>query len=837
MMTWTIPITRAFLAQRPRRLLLRRSILAVLALALLSALGWVGFVWQQAVVVGSGMGWFTQHGLRPLGLALLMGAWLVYWVRVAPPTAEGATSLASDHLEDQLRPNAWMALEQALELAESLQRPIAPAHVVLGAFVTTEGASILARLGISFDALQEPFVPLLRAGAPGENGALAPEVAQLLEQACALARQEGRGCGAAHLVRACLAMEPAVREAIERAGANPQHIEAIVRWLTVQAQLKSEHDAFVRVAAMKPDTDLNRTMTSRQTLLLNQISEDLTRLAKQGYIAPMVQREEVWAACSRAWESGARVITLVGPEGSGKTSFIEALARRMVEERVPAALFDRRLVSVHVQELVTGADSGQISERVLQLLNECAASGNLVLVLEGVEALVGAGYGGTHDLLDTVSQEIERYGLFVIATTTPEAWTSFIERRPFAKRAVKVDHAVPTTQVAEAILMTHANGFEYKHGVFFSYAALEVALRMGATIATGVGLPANALGWIREAAASVQSSRGARALVTQQDVAKIIEEKTGIPATSVQQDEAERLLGLEARLQERVIGQEAAVQAVAQAMRRARADIRDQRRPIATFLFLGPTGVGKTELAKALAAEYFGAEDRMVRIDCSEYQQPSSVARLIGAPQDDRGGLLTEALRQKPYTLLLLDELEKAHPDILTLFLQLFDDGRLTDGVGRTIDATHTIVIATSNAAAPYIRQRVQEGASADQLRRELLERELAAVFRPEFLNRFDGVEVFHSLTVEHMTRIAWILLRGLERRLEQKGIHWRAADEAVEQLAKEGYDPEFGARPLRRLLQDRLETAIADKLLRNEVRRGDTLVLDARGQLQVQSG
>lgn len=837
MIAWTLPITRSLFAQRKHRLLFRWAVLLLVVLGLAAALAWVGYVWQQAVTIGSGFRWFGTEGLRPLGMTALLSAFLVYWLHIAPPLEDRAVRPERLDLEERLRPSAWMALEQAVELSESLQRPLSPAHLLLGACIPAEGASVLARLGVSFDALQEPFIPLLRAGEAGVGDGSTAEVNELLAQACALSTEEGRGCGATHIVRACLASSSEMRAAMERAGANPDHIEAIGRWLAVQGRLKAEHDRFVRVAAMKPDTDLNRTMTSRQTLLLNQVSEDVTRLAKQGYIAPVIPREEVWTACVRAWESGSRVITLVGPEGSGKTAFVEFLARRMVEEQVPAALFDRRLVSVHVQELVSGADPGQISERVLQLLNECAASGNLVLVLEGVEALVGAGYGGTHDLFDTLSQDIERYGLYVVATTTPSAWITHIERRAFAKRCVKIDHVAPAALVAEAILMTHANGFEYKHEVFFSYAALEVALRLGGSVGTGAALPANALEWLREAAASVQATRGARGLVTQQDVAKIIEEKTGIPATSVQRDEADRLLHLEERLGERVIGQETAVQAVAAAMRRARADIRDQRRPIATFLFLGPTGVGKTELAKALATEYFGGEDRMIRIDCSEYQQPSSVTRLIGAPQDDRGGLLTEALRQKPYTLLLLDELEKAHPDVLTLFLQVFEDGRLTDGVGRTIDATHTIVIATSNAAAPYIQKRITEGASSEQLRRELLERELASVFRPEFLNRFDGVEVFQPLTLEQVTRIAWLLLRGLERRLEQKGIHWQAADAAVEQLAKEGYDPEFGARPLRRLLQDRLETAIADKMLRNEVRRGDTLVLDERGQLQVQSG
>lgn len=837
MTSWTLPIDQALFTSRKRLLLVRRGIFALSLMVLLAALFWLGTVWREAVILGAGGEWMARYGLRPIGLLMIVAAWLGYWWKEAPFTEERAVRLLSPYLEDLLRPSGWKALDQARQLAQSLHRPIGQAHIILGAFTTNEGASILARLGVAFDALQEPFIPLLREGVHAEGEATSPEVFSLLTEACVTAKEGGRGCGAVELIRACLATSALIREAIERAGANPAHIEAVGRWLAVQAAIKAEHDAFTRLAAMKPDSDLNRTMTARQTRVLNQVSEDSTRLAKHGYIAPMIEREELWNACIRAWEGGIRVITLVGPEGAGKTAFIEHLARRMVEERVPSILFDHRIVSIHVQELVTGEDSGEISERLLQVAFEAASSGNVILALEGIEALIGAGYGGTHDLFDVFSNEIERYGLYVIATTTPEAWTSHLERRAFAKRCSKVMCLPPTGEVAESIVMVHASAFEYKHGVFFSYGALETALQIGKVAASGLALPANALSWLREAAAQVRSARGLHALVTREDVAKVIEEKTGIPATSVREDETDRLLRLEDRLKQRVVGQDEAVRAVAGAMRRARTNIRDDRRPIAAFLFLGPTGVGKTELAKALASEYFGAEDRMVRVDCSEYQSVSSVARLIGVPQDERGGLLTEAIRKKPYTLLLLDELEKAHPDILTLFLQVFEDGRLTDGFGRTVDFTHTVIIATSNAAAGFIQRSIHEGVPSDQLRRQLLERELLSIFRPEFLNRFDGVEVFHPLTIDEVTKIAWLLLRGLEKRLSEQGIRWQAADAAVERLAKEGYDPEFGARPLRRLLQDRLETAIADKLLRKEVRRGDTLILEEDGQLRVRSG
>jgi ATP-dependent Clp protease ATP-binding subunit ClpA len=292
---------------------------------------------------------------------------------------------------------------------------------------------------------------------------------------------------------------------------------------------------------------------------------------------------------------------------------------------------------------------------------------------------------------------------------------------------------------------------------------------------------------------------------------------------------------MEGHLHGRIIGQDEAVTAVAQALRRARAELREGKRPIANFLFLGPTGVGKTELTKALAGEYFGDEKRMIRLDMSEYQDASSITRMIGAPGDQRGGLLTEAVRHAPFAIVLLDEVEKAHPDILNLFLQVMDDGRLTDGVGRTVDFTNTVVIMTSNAGTPFIQAEVSAGTPMQTIRTALLERELKGIFRPEFLNRFDGVIVFKPLTMDDVTQIAWLQVNGIGERMLAKGMTFRAEDEAVEALAAAGYDPLFGARPLRRVIQEKVDNALADVLLRKEVGRGDTIVLQPDMTLRVE--
>lgn len=341
---------------------------------------------------------------------------------------------------------------------------------------------------------------------------------------------------------------------------------------------------------------------------------------------------------------------------------------------------------------------------------------------------------------------------------------------------------------------------------------------------------------IQEAAVAARSARGEGSFVTGEDVAAVIHTKTQIPVEAVSESETQKLLDMETKLHERIVGQDEAVVAVSQALRRARAEIREGDKPIASFLFMGPTGVGKTELSKVLTDEYFGDEDMMIRLDMSEYQDQRSIERMIGRAGDERGGLLTEAVRKQPFSLILLDEVEKAHPEILNLFLQVMDDGRLTDAIGRTVDFTNTIIIMTSNAATPYIQAEVTKGTDLATIKTMLLERELKGIFRPEFLNRFDGIIVFSPLSTDDVIKIAYLQMKEIESRLAAKGMKFRAEDEAVRALAKAGYDPLFGARPLKRVIQDKVDNALADILLRNVAKRGDTIILEKDGSLRVES-
>lgn len=533
----------------------------------------------------------------------------------------------------------------------------------------------------------------------------------------------------------------------------------------------------------------------------------------------------------RAIEGGNKSVVLVGPHGVGKNAMISGIAQLMVEEKVPKILQDKRLVSLSIPHIVSAQGGSGAEERLLFALQEIGHSGNIVTVIENIDQVVG-GSGGGVDLSAVLSSELEKGYTFVIATTTPQGYTGLVERSVLGQRLEKIGVDEPQRNDAIQVLESKIGGIENKNKVIFTYPSVAALIDLSARYMHDSYLPEKAIVLAQEVANAV-SKRGEWSRVEPEDVATIISEKTKIPVTQVGQEEGKKLLNLEERMHERIIGQEEAVKAVASALRRARVELRSKDRPIANFLFLGPTGVGKTELAKTTAEVYFGSENNMLRFDMSEYQDKASVYRLIGASGE--GGLLTEAVRQNPFALLLLDELEKAHPDILNLFLQVMDDGRLTDGAGRTIDFTNVILISTSNAGTQYIQDEVAAGTELTVIREYLMNTELKQVYRPEFLNRFDGVMVFKPLSPEDVVAIAYLLINKVAQRLEAKGIAFRASDEAVHELAKKGYDPKFGARPLRRVIQDTVDNAIADQLLQGNVGRRDTLVLAEGGVITVE--
>ncbi len=734
-------------------------------------------------------------------------------------------------------PTAMEVVESAYKLAKELGKIEVTPEILFAAVLSGhDGSLFLVRLGLPFDKIKEPLVRLMMVGSAGTPPiTFSREAKRVLASAFALADETHRKhVTPMEIFLQAFAESPKLQELLDSLGFPFTHVSHVAQWVLLQSKMREDQDRFVRLAKLKPKSAMNRAMTARQTLLLDRFSEDLTLLARQGYLAPMVGNQQVMEELLRGLESGQRGVVLVGETGTGKAAVVEQLARRMVEEDVPDILFDKRLVSVNLAQVIASGDPGLAAERLVEMLHEVALSGNIVLALYGIEALVGSG-SGPMDLAETLSSELDKGYFLLVATATPQAWTQYLERRTLGKQVVKV--IVPPAEATQTIqvLMAKSGPIEYQNKVFFSFAAIEKATNLAIRYLHDVAPPQNALNVIREAAVAARKIRGEGTFVSAEDVAKIVHDKTNIPVEMVTEQESQSLLNLESRMHGRIVGQDEAVVAVARAIRRARAELREGKRPIANFMFLGPTGVGKTECAKTLGQEYFGDEGAMVRLDMSEYQDKSSIARMIGAPGDERGGLLTEAVRQKPFTIVLLDEIEKAHPDILTLFLQVMDDGRLTDGIGRTIDFTNTIVIMTSNAGTPYIQSAVSEGLSMERIKTALLERELKSIFRPEFLNRFDGIIVFKPLTRDEVVQIAWLMVNSVGRQLEAKGMKLRADDKAVEDLADAGFDPAFGARPLRRVIQDRVETPLADILLQKQAGRRDTIVLNADGSLSVE--
>lgn len=617
-----------------------------------------------------------------------------------------------------------------------------------------------------------------------------------------------------------------------------EKLENVVHWIRLQHQMQMQHKKFASAAKLKPKSTMNRAMTALATPFLDRMADDLTRAAANFHLAPVVGRDKELESIFRAIEGGGKSVILVGKRGVGKSAMVEAIAQRMVEEDVPEILQDKRLVSLDVSRLVAGASASEAQERLLAVLYEVGRARNIVLVVPHVAGMVGitSGSGESIDLSQVFATELSRGYFFAITTATPEEYTNALERSTLGGVLTKIDIPEPEANEAIRMLQSGAGIIEYQNKVFFSYDAIDAAVRMTERYAHETHLPEKAIEVAKEAANAARNTKGENSIVTKEDVAKVVSEKTNIPLEQLTKEQSKRLLELEDIMHGRVIGQDEAVRAVASAMRRAGAAVRSDERPIANFLFLGPTGVGKTELAKTLAEAYFGSEDTMIRLDMSEYQDAASLYKLIGEPGSDQaGGILSEAVRKNPFSLVLLDEIEKADANILTVFLQVMDDARLTDNTGRTIDFTNVILIMTSNAGAQFIQDEIRNGTSVEIITERLVTEQLKNSFRPEFLNRFDDVIVFTPITESELIEITKLMLKKVSARLAEKGLILEVTEGAVAELAHAGYDPAFGARPLRRVIQDRVDNAMADLILKGEVGRRDRIIYDVGGEVRIE--
>ncbi len=743
------------------------------------------------------------------------------------------------HIKQFFSSTSTEVVEAAFSLAQKFKHTqIEPLHLFVAAMADQTASVVFGRLGITFDSVKDPLGKRLATRQIGD----ATQVSELTERVLLsaffnAAKNKRSEVSPLEIFFESYRADEYIQELLYDQGIDEQKFVNMIDWIRINEKMIERYKQFQKAAAFKPTGPMNRAMTSIATPILDAFSEDLTTAAVNGALPMLIGREKELESIFRIIEGGKQSVVLVGQNGVGKTNVLAGIAELMVEERVPDVLKDKRLVRLSIPHLIAGVDPAIAQQRLIQGLNEVAKSRNIILAVSDIEQMTGltAGSAQTADLAATFVDFLSRSGTFAIATSTPQAYTAAVERSILGRVFQKVDVPEPDLQTAIQVLESKIAGIEYEHKVVFSYDAVAKAVELSDRFMHESFLPKKAINVASEVALSVSKTKGENALVTAEDVGEIVSAKTGVPVTGVQKDERDTLLHMEEKIHGRVIGQDEAVEAVSAALRRARSDMRSGDRPIATFLFLGSTGVGKTELAKTVSESYFGSEDSMIRFDMSEYQDPTSIRRFIGAHGSEQGGLLTEAIRQNPFSLLLLDELEKAHPEILNLFLQVFDDGRLTDATGRTIDFTNTIIIATSNAGTEFIQDALGQNRDIESIKTELIEEKLKGIYRPEFLNRFDGIIVFKPLSQNDVIEIAKLMIQKVENRLEEKGIRFSVTGEVLQELAQKGFDPKFGARPLRRVVQEEVENAIANALLEEKIQRRDKIVLEKGGKIRIE--
>ncbi|MFC2032287.1 ATP-dependent Clp protease ATP-binding subunit [Chloroflexota bacterium] len=794
---------------------------------------------------------------------------------------------------------ARRVLTLAQEEAQSFNHSyIGTEHILLGLVREEEGiaAKVLVNLGASLNKVRSAVEFIIGHGEKANRGevGLSPGAKRVIELAIDEARTLGHNyIGTEHLLLGLLREGEGVASGVLS---------------SLSITLERTRAEITRILSQgMPRSRLARS-TSR-TPVLDQLGVDLTEAARAGKLDPVIGRakeiERVIQILSRRTKNNP---ALIGEPGVGKTAIVEGLAHRIVASDVPETLENKRLITLDIGSLVAGTKyRGEFEERLKKVLDELKSSGNCMLFIDEFHTIIGAGAAdGAVDAANILKPSLARGELQCIGATTLDDYRKYVERDAALERRFQpVLVEEPSVDETLEILRGVKERYEEHHRLTISDEALKSATTLASRYIPDRFLPDKAIDLVDEAASrvkiryrtvpltlkearqiedSVRRDKDAalatqqydyaaelrnrelqieekikklkeewqteqeqeKPVVTTEDIAEVVSMWTGIPVVQLTTDETSRLLQMEEVLHRRIISQDEAIVTIAKAVRRARAGLKDPRHPIGNFVFLGPTGVGKTELVRALAEFMFSSEDALIRLDMSEFMERHAVSRLVGAPPGyvgyDEGGQLTEAVRRKSYCVILFDEIEKAHPDVFNILLQIFDDGHLTDAKGRRVDFRNSVIVMTSNIGAELIRKgstigfathsdEAKNQEEAYERMKEKLLGELKKTFRPEFINRIDGVVVFHSLTKEDIRKIVDLMLAKVTQQLAEKEIKLEVTDAAKDILGEKGYDEVFGARPLRRVIQDMVEDKLSDSLLRGKFGAGDTVVVDLEGE------
>ena len=799
--------------------------------------------------------------------------------------------------ENQFTPRAEEALRLAQEAAEEMGHGyVGCEHILLGLMREEDGIAhrVMQEYGMTEDMI---CTVLERSVGKGMSGAaptqgLTPRAKSAVELAVSEAMRTGAGyIGTEHLLMGLLreGNNMAIR-VLDTVGIDPKKMYSSVVQKINEGPRASAGSA---PAPHREDGKKGKTLA--------EFTRDLTEAARQGKLDPVIGREKeiqrVIQILSRRTKNNP---VLIGEPGVGKTAIAEGLAQRIAAADVPEELLDKKVLSLDLSGMVAGTKyRGEFEERIKKTIDEVKKDGNVILFIDELHTIVGAGSAeGAVDAANILKPALSRGEIRVVGATTLNEYRKYIEKDAALERRFQpVTVGEPTPETAIEILKGLRDKYESHHKLTITDEAIEAAVRLSVRYITDRFLPDKAIDLMDEAASRVRMDAEAaspelksleeklaalrkekadviaaqdyekaaqlrdieqnyvqqveierdnwrknlavnRGTVGEEDIAKVVAGWTGIPVTRLTEDESQRMLKLEETLHQRVVGQDEAVTAVAKAIRRGRVGLKDPKRPIGSFLFLGPTGVGKTELCKALAQVMFGSENDMIRIDMSEYMEKHTVSRLVGSPPGyvghEEGGQLTEKVRRKPYSVVLFDEIEKAHEDVWNILLQILEDGIVTDSQGRRVDFKNTIIVMTSNVGARNITSAdkplgfdgresdADEKARFERIKQAVME-ELRRTFKPEFLNRIDETIVFRQLTEEDIRHIAQRMLQITGGRMAQQGITLLADDDAVTALAKDGFDPQYGARPLRRAIQNEVEDAVAELMLEGTLQSGDT--------------